>query len=74
MEEDSPLGWTEVRSSCREGRHLAWMRSTLTLREVKKKKKKWEKVFPGDRLGGKGWEGLSEVRSKETKAKKKTAA
>ena len=40
MEEDSPLGWTEVRSSCREGRHLAWMRSTLTLREVKKKKKK----------------------------------
>lgn len=38
------------------------------------KKKKWEKVFPGDRLGGKGWEGLSENRSKETKAKKKTAA
>ena len=45
MEEDSPLGWTEVRSSCREGRHLAWMRSTLTLREVKKKKKNGRKCF-----------------------------
>ena len=46
------------------------MSSTLTLRPVKN----WEKLFPGDRLEGKGSEGSNEDRGREAKAEKKTAA